>query len=343
MLRKTELKLTYPISLLLSTSKRKTCESISSIANLSGDSFCRILQQPIITMTDLVQIAKNIFTNRKLYLVIDDTIISKIYSQSIEGSCDNYNSSSGQTYRSLCSVAAVLTDGKNAIPIGQELWISKKFSPDNYQRKWEIAQNLITQIQPLLSMHMVVADGLYANVGMMKECLDKGILFEMRFHSNRVIEYHGQKISIKELDCLKLKKRRKARTKKGIWQGMTLFFTAVKKITKSDRVIITYQVSNYKAAAQVHVRNYSYRWCIEKFFRTAKQHLGLNDCQARSKVAQKNHIMNVFFAYALLQIEKIKKNLKNPEEALRRLKKKKFENLKSYFSRSTQIFEVVYA
>ena len=56
------------------------------------------------------------------------------------------------------------------------------------------------------------------------------------------------------------------------------------------------------------------------FFRTAKQHLGLGDCQSRKLKLQKNHIINVFFAYALLQSKTIKQKLLNPETALRRFK-----------------------
>jgi SRSO17 transposase len=63
------------------------------------------------------------------------------------------------------------------------------------------------------------------------------------------------------------------------------------------------------------MRIYGYRWNIEKFFRTAKQSLGLTHCQSTKKKLQENHIMNVFCAYAILECERNKKKLANPEQA----------------------------
>lgn len=95
MIRNSERQLTYPLALLLSTSPRKTCEAISVIANLSGDSFLRILKEKTITMDDLFYIAKKALVGKKLYLIIDDTIIDKLYAKVIEGTCDNFDSASG--------------------------------------------------------------------------------------------------------------------------------------------------------------------------------------------------------------------------------------------------------
>ncbi|MBS1986843.1 transposase [Candidatus Dependentiae bacterium] len=85
---------------------------------------------------------------------------------------------------------------------------------------------------------------------------------------------------------------------------------------------------------------YEYRWSIEKFFRTAKQKLSLNDCQFRKQKLQENHLLNVLFAYALLQHERKQRKLKNVETAIERLKRLSFEGVKSHFMRSVQAFGV---
>jgi hypothetical protein len=86
---------------------------------------------------------------------------------------------------------------------------------------------------------------------------------------------------------------------------------------------------------------YGYRWKIKKFFRSAKQKLGLNDCMARNREAQENHIMNVFLAYAFAQAERIKLRLKNVEMAIKSLKQYDFYQLKQRFSRPGEIFGYV--
>ncbi len=337
-----ERQLIYPVALLLSTSARKSCEAMAVIANVSGDKLCRILKEKTVTMHDLLNLAKKALAGKK-YLIIDDTIIKKIYANIIEGACDNYDSSDGSIYRSLCSITAVLTDGKTVIPIDQALWLSAEFAQDSYKKKWEIAHELIARIRTEIPIHMLIADGLYATENMLTHCLRLGIYFEMRFHSNRIIEYKGTKGAIRELRDLELKGRRSTRTRLGIWKGMALYFTAVKRTSKTGNITRVYQVSNFKTSAREHAQIYGFRWGIEKFFRTAKQHLGLNHCQAQSRIAQENHIMNVFFSYALLQIEKKKFSLKNVEAALKRLKRKNYERAMIYFKRSDLIFGAIHA
>ena len=123
------------------------------------------------------------------------------------------------------------------------------------------------------------------------------------------------------------------------------FFTAVRRKSKNNSIIL-YQVSNYPTTSANHKLLYSYRLNIEKFFRTAKQHLGLKDCQSTKHKLQKNHITNVFFAYAILQAVAINQNLINPETALG-LIKHRFDHInESLLLLSDQIFRhigLVYA
>jgi hypothetical protein len=112
MISKAERKLIYPLALLVSTVKRKTCEAIALATGKSGDALLRLLNEGLTVMEDLVAIAKKLFIGKFLYLIIDDTIISKIHSKIIEGTSDNYDSSSRNSYRSLCSITAMISDGK---------------------------------------------------------------------------------------------------------------------------------------------------------------------------------------------------------------------------------------
>ena len=343
MISKAEQKLIYPLALLVSTAKRKTCESIALATGKSGDALLRLLNEGFATIEDLVSIAKKLFIGKVLYLIIDDTIISKIHSKMIQGTSDNYDSSSGNTYRSLCSVTAMISDGYTAIPISQKIWTAQEFTKDTYKKKSELSQELITIIRSYLNVKMFLTDGLYATQEMMQWLIAANLPFEMRFHANRVIDYQGNKIAIRDLPELKLAKKRSRRTIRALWKGMVLYFTAIKRATKKGVVTIVYQVSNCKASARQHTQWYGYRWKVEMFFRTSKQHLGLGDCQSRKSKAQHNHIMNVFFVYALLQIERKKLKLKNTEAVIKHLKHKSHPQLIARFMRSDRIFDEVYA
>ena len=340
MISRTERKLTYPIALLLSSAPRKTFESLGRDIDISGDTISRIVEHNSATAEDLIKIVKAIFKNKRLYLVIDDTLILKMYSKFISGTSDNYDSADRKTYRSLCSVVAMITDGNIAIPVDQLIWTAMEFATDTYKKKWELAQQLIEKMYKEVSIFMVLADGLYAIVDMLKGLIDRNVRFEMRFHANRVIKDGVFKGQIKKHPKLKLSGRRPMRTIRAEWYGMSLYFTAFRRVTKWGRVIITYQVSNHKSSAREHVRAYEYRWNIEKFFRTAKQKLGLNDCQSRKKELQEKHLLNTFFAYALLQYNRKKNRLKNVESAIKSVKELSFTKVEQQFMRSVEIFGI---
>jgi hypothetical protein len=52
----TNQQLIYTVALILSTT-RKTCKSMASLAGKSGDAFCALLKEKLVTPHDLVDIA----------------------------------------------------------------------------------------------------------------------------------------------------------------------------------------------------------------------------------------------------------------------------------------------
>lgn len=341
----TEQSLSYSHSLILSSAK-KTCEALGRHNGQSGDKMLRIIKTAGIDIEKLIFVAHKLFRGKRIYLVIDDTLLSKEFSSIIEGTSDNFDSSTRSTYRSLCSVVLMLTDGKSAIPITHEFWTSKEFLNDGtYATKIEIAKKLIKRVLDLTKIDLVIMDGLYASSELIEWMISLDIYFEMRFHANRKILPEGEKAEFKIKEYFDYIRPRKMRyhTIKGTWKGLSLYFTAVKRTTKKGTIIIIYQVSNYKTKPKNHARIYGFRWNIEKFFRTGKQSLGLNDCQSRSKRAQHNHITHVFLAYSILQLLCREKKLKTPEAASRYLKSKENSSIQFLESFTAQHFGAAYA
>ncbi len=147
----------------------------------------------------------------------------------------------------------------------------------------------------------------------------------MRFHANRVDDFG---IPIKQKVVLRGKWKR--RTVEIIWKNMTLYVTCLKRTNKKSFSIV-YIVSNFKSKAKNHEKIYSYRWNIEKFFRTTKQSLALNDCQCRSIKKQSNHILNSFLAYTIALFYKIKYKLASIEAAIKAIRANPNKFLKSNY------------
>src|SRR6185437_9873413 len=77
-----------------------------------------------------------------------------------------------------------------------------------------------------------------------------------------------------------------------------------------------YLISNKKSPnPREHVLTYERRWAIEAYFRTAKQNLGIGDCQSKKESVQTAHIYCVMLAYTFLQEQKDFKK-KKPVEAV---------------------------
>lgn len=346
MINKVEQRLVYSAILLLSTSK-KNAESLSLTYGRSGDTILRLLDTKSITVDELVQVALFFFATDYLYLILDDTLIEKMYSKYIEASSDNYNSSNGQTCRSLCSVVAMLSNGRFAIPVHHEFWISKEIAQGKYKTKIEIGQEIIEHLNKKIRINMVICDGLYASESMITWLSKNNISYEMRFHSNRLIDDGtGNTVKVREHKKLQLKKKRDTRTIKTLWHGIPIFITAVRRTSKKGYISVVYQISNAKMPARNHIRIYDYRWKIEIFFRTAKQSLGLQECQSRKLKLQYNHISNVCFAYAILQSERKRTKVKNPEAALKAIKRKSYNTFINHLIASdliSQSFGDVYA
>jgi hypothetical protein len=199
-------------------------------------------------------------------------------------------------------------------------------------KKWRTSHPL-----PLFS-GIVLLGGLYAVAEFIRWLNKKTISFEMRFHANRMITCKEVTAQIRKHPRFSINGKNPRRTVRIIWQDIELYATAYRRIMKNGEFSIVYQIANYKASAFQHIRAYSYRWNIEKFFRTAKQKLGLNDCMARKRTSQENHIMAVFLAYAFAQKERLRLKLKNVESAIKSIKQSDSQDLKQRFNRSAENF-----
>jgi len=314
---------TYPISLLLST-KVKNLSGLAHTMGVSADTIKRELKKAPITSQDMLELCKKAFVGKKLKLIADDVILLKEYAKVIEGVQLHYYAGKRIHVKSYCVLVVALSDGKTIIPTSFKLYMGK-----GMYTKSELLIQLLEELKSQVDIDMVLADDHYSTVQMLTWLIENGIKFEMRMHSNRKVHYKGQWCQIRELKNLKPKGKRRCRTICVNWYGLKLYITAVKYVSKLGKVTFKYQVSNYKSSANTHVLAYKQRWAIEKFFRTGKQSLGLQDCVMRSLQDQFQHIMNVFYAYSILQLELRKsRSFINPEGVVKHYRSKKCKYLK---------------
>jgi len=343
--------LKYPTLNLLSIGK-KSFENLGKVVRKTGKTISRWLQPSKMSLEYAQYMCQTMFEHKKkLLCVIDDTLIKKIYSQEMQGAGMFYDSKIGRKIMAYRLVACLISDGKFAIPIECAYLFPNEILeliPEKFQSKEDIAKSFIDLAIRLFGKEriIVVADGLYATVNLLRWCKDNQIAAEMRMHSNRVVLFKGEKVPIRELGNRKRirpKGLKMARTITALWHNMELEITIVRRFDKKGRESIVFQVATYKALPHEHVLNYKRRWPIEKVIRTSKQHLGLQDCYSTSLETQHNHVASVLLAYALAQLEMKKNRLKTPEEAIRRFKRKNARAVFKHIERMDQPYEHAYA
>lgn len=314
--------LKYAAALLIPSAK-KTYTTIAKIFDISHDTIRNTFDLPdgIIQgiQSQLITLIDTLSKEKKGWLIVDDTLISKMFSKIIEGTDFHFDPAEKTYKKGLSTVVLAWANGETTIPLDFQFWLSKDVMKNLYQTKIQLAITLIEKYYELLDVKGVILDGLYATKEMMGFLIKNNIKFEMRMASNRVIEINSKCVPLKKSKELKLKRNERSKTIKAFWHGMELYFTAEKRKGKNGEWTVVFLVSNISDTAKNHIAIYFIRWEIEKFFRTAKQNLGIQDCAARSYSRQKAHVYSVFYSYAFLQNQKYLLKLPNVETIIKEL------------------------
>ena len=333
--------ITYPLLTLLSIGK-KSFENMGRLIQRSGDTVHRLLNPASISFIQSRDIAQLMFAGKKSLCVgIDDTLIKKIFSKMMQGAGFFFDTKIGRRIMAYRLVIGIITDGRFTIPIDCAYLFAKELLDAIKQKfltKDEIAKLIVETAIKLFpeTKLTVVVDGLYSTVVFLSWCKSKNIRMEARMHSNRVVEYKGKRIKVKDLLQLKglqPKGRQMARTIPIVWHNMNLELTIVRRFDKHDNETIVFQVATYKALPREHVANYKKRWSVEMLNRTTKQEIGLQECYSRSLETQHNHVAAVLLGYALAQLDMKTYKLDTPEQAIRHCKTKNVSFLTKRFAR----------
>jgi len=336
----------YSFLTIATTLGKRSFENMGRVIKKSGDTIGRLLRPGHESLEVSKNIAQQVFRDKKeLLLLIDETTIKKIYSKLMEGTGWFFDTKIGRCINAYRLIIGAVSDGKFTIPITAAFTFGKEFYNNPRESQEATVRFFIATAQKLFPAKKIIAalDGAFATVKYLKWAIENNIATEVRMHSNRVVEYKGTKMKVREIKGLRPKARQMARTIEVIWQGLQLQLTAVRRIDKHGDESIVYQAATYKTSPHKHSKNYKRRWGIEKLFRTTKQSLGLQECFSRKIVTQFNHICAVLLAYSILQLEMKRSYYRNPEAAIRALNAKKSAPSNSWIASLNQNNEAVYA
>lgn len=336
----------YSLLTILVTIGKRSFENLGKLIKKSGDTIRRLLRPGSVSLAASKTVAQQIFANKKEVLVIiDETTIKKTYSKLIEGTSWFFDTKIGRSITAYKLIVGAISDGKFTIPINAAFSLAKEFYHNPREAQEATVRHFIASAQSLFPAKKIIAvlDGAFATVKYLRWAIDNNIATEARMHSNRLVEYKGKKVKVREIKGLRPKGRQMARTIEVVWRGLHLQLTSVRRIDKHGDETIVYQAATYKTSPLEHAKTYKNRWGIEKLFRTTKQSLGLQECFSRKIDTQFNHICAVLLAYSIAQLEMKKNHFKNPETAIRAFNNKKPAFLNRSIASFNQNNEVAHA
>jgi len=336
----------YSLLTIITNVGKKSFSNMAKKIGVSDKTVSRMLRSGDESLSVCKIIAQYLFASAtELKILLDETNIKKIHALLMEGTEYNFDTKTRSCSNAYKMIVSAITDGKYTIPIDAAFTFGKYFYESPSLAREITVQFYIKNAQELFPKVQIIAvlDGAFATVSYIKWAIDNHIKTELRMHSNRKVEFEGKLQALREIKKLRPKGRQMARTISATWKGLPVFITAVRRIDKHGCETIVYQVATYQALPKKHAQVYKERWGIEKFFRTTKQTLGLQECFSRKIKIQFNHVCAVMLAYSIMQLEARRGRFKNPESAARALEKKKDVFVINEMLRLDQIFDGAYA
>ena len=226
------------------------------------------------------------------FLVFDDTVIDKDFSQAIELVRKQYSGNAHEVIKGIGVVTCVYVN-----PILDKFWIIdyRIYDPEgDGKTKLEHAHEMLMNCvyQKLLEFWAVLMDSWYATKEMMLSIDGLHKIFYCPLKANRQVDDSGGAQPYRRVDSLTWTESEKEHGKLIKVKG----FPGAYKV-KLFRVVLSTQRTDYVVTndlaqdnTQVVQEVCGLRWKIEQFHRETKQLTGIEGCQCRKARIVRNHI-----------------------------------------------------
>jgi hypothetical protein len=321
------------VEALVFCQKRKVCTNLAKELNESHDSlyyeFKKASDKPEETIANLECIAQDVLDLQNSFLIFDDSQLSKMYAQNMEGLETGYDGSTHRPCLGIKMLNMMLADKDFKISINAVPFVSKALAGDDCKSKSQIAVELADDLRKRIPFHRMLADAHFSTKDSIKSLSLLKISYLMKISNNKKVSIKEDYGQLKKI--FRLKRNQRVASVKGYFDGIECYFYAV-KIENGSTI---YLISNDSIDPYKAIGIYRIRWNIELFHRTAKQYLGLKDCQMLSIEKQRQHALYVMQAYNLSVIEAKKLKLECVEDYINLVRDSK-HNISRYSKRRSR-------
>ncbi len=270
----------------------------SSIDAPSHDCFTRLLQkQPLDTEPLWAEVRKYV-TLKYGFLIVDDTVLDKPYSEKIGFVRYQWSGKHHHTVKGIDLITLVWTDGNIVLPVDFRIY---NIEEDNKTKNDHFLDMLDKAEERGFKPKYVMFDTWYASIKNLKAIRKKKWHFLTRLKSNRLVNPDNTKnIHVEEVEIPP--------------QGIVIHLREYGFI-KVFRIVPTDGDTQYWATDVLDMDETTREdigkkaWKIEEYHRGIKQFCGVEKCQSRKKESQKAHIMLSLRAFLRLEIQRIRNGI----------------------------------
>lgn len=289
---------------LISSQINYTCTYLGDhSADLSHDSVTRYLQEAHLVPRDLWDyVSPEVNQVDHGYIIFDDTVLSKIYSNKIQMVRRQYSGNSHSIIKGIGVVNCVYCN-----PLRNEYWVIdyRIFDPDrDGKTKIDHVMDMLNMLKYReVKFSTVLMDSWYATTGIMMYLISEKRIFYCPIKSNRKVDDSKGLNAYQQVQYIDW-------TKEEMKQGKTvkvhkfpmdnyLKLFRVDVSTDKTEYIVTNDMTQDNAEDALWES--AVRWNVERLHREEKQTTGIENCQCRSQRAQRNHIAAAITAWVFLK------------------------------------------
>jgi putative transposase len=288
---------------LIANQNRYSGLELSRVApgEISHDSISRWLSSANFNPSSLYNQTRDLVVRTTGYLIGDDTLLSKKYSQVNELAKKRYSGKSHGLEMGISLVNLLWTAGEKFVPIDYRVYQKEnddKTKNDHFQEMLIRAQQ--RGFAPLYGL----MDCWYASIANLKLITRKlGWHFICNLKANRQVSVsQGSYMAIADLG-LADKQVRKVWLKEYGW-------VLVGKIVDTNGDVTYLATDDLGLTDHEELAgHFENRWKIEEFHRGIKQTTGIEKCYSILAVSQETHIFAAFTAFIKMEIKRIRKQI----------------------------------
>lgn len=300
---KTKCSLKLYSDFLIANQNRYSGLELSKVApgEISHDSISRWLSSANFNPSSLYNQTRDLVVKNSGYLVGDDTLLSKKYSQLNELARRQYSGNTHGLEMGISLVNLLWTDGEKFIPVDYRVYQREN---DDKTKNDHFQEMLLRAKQRGFEPLYVLMDCWYASIDNLKLITRKlGWHFICNLKANRQVSVsQGSYMAIADLSLAERQVRK-------VWlKGYGWVLVCKLVDTNGD---ITYLATDDLGLMDYDefAGHFENRWKIEEFHRGIKQTTGIEKCYSIKAMSQETHIFAAFTAFIKLEIKRIQEQI----------------------------------